>query len=51
MTHFLRIHGETLVMACFVLAGVFLACGVGPTIDKNTVAKDGGKTAYAARQQ
>lgn len=50
MTRFLRAHGESLVMACFVAAGVILACVTGPTIDKNTVAKDGGTTAYAAKQ-
>lgn len=49
MTHFLRAHGESLVMACFVAVGVILACVLGPTLDSTTVAKDGGKTAYAAK--
>lgn len=49
MTRFLCTHGETLVMACFVLAGIFLACVLGPTLDNTTVAKDGGTTAYAAK--
>lgn len=49
MTRFLRTHGDLLVGIVAVAAGVLLACVVGPTIDNINVAKDGGTTAYAAK--
>lgn len=50
MTRTVRTHTDLLIGIVAALAGVFLACVLGPTLDSTTVAKDGGRTAYAARQ-
>ncbi|WP_200923987.1 hypothetical protein [Bordetella bronchiseptica] len=52
MIRLLRTHGDMLIGAVALAAGVFMACVLGPTLDHHDeIANDsrGGKTAYAAK--
>ncbi|MFY4219708.1 hypothetical protein [Achromobacter xylosoxidans] len=49
----LRAHGDLLLGAAALCAGVFMACVLGPTLDAQstlTACEGCGKTAVAARQ-
>ena len=50
----LRAHGDLLIRAAALCAGVFMSCVLGPTLDAQsptlTACEGCGKTAVAARQ-